>query len=85
MSRYINADKLQERIYKRVNNPAIRGWLNALINEELTADVSEVVRCRNCKFYEIAEYDNGTKNVCRLLTRQMQENDFCSYGGLKDV
>lgn len=30
MSRYIDVDKLQETVYKRVNNPAIRGWLNCL-------------------------------------------------------
>ncbi len=44
-----------------------------------TADVVEVVRCKDCKYYEVAEYDGGTKNVCRLLRRQMQEDDFCSY------
>nr|DAZ53789.1 MAG TPA: Rubrerythrin heme iron peroxidase [Caudoviricetes sp.] len=42
MSRYIDVDKLQETVYKRVNNPAIRGWLNPLINEQPTADVKEV-------------------------------------------
>nr|DAR27624.1 MAG TPA: Rubrerythrin heme iron peroxidase [Caudoviricetes sp.] len=42
MSRYIDVDKLQETVYKRVNNPAIRGWLNSLINEQPTADVKEV-------------------------------------------
>ena len=41
-SRYIDADKLQETVYKRVNSPAIRGWLNLLINEQPTADVKEV-------------------------------------------
>ena len=49
------------------------------------ADFAEVVRCENCKFYEEVEYfsydsENPTKNVCRLLTRQMQSDDFCSYG-----
>ena len=42
MSRYIDADNFSETVYKRVNNPAIRGWLNALINEQPTADVKEV-------------------------------------------
>lgn len=42
MSRYIDVDKLQETIYKRVNNPAIIGWLNSLINEQPIADVKEV-------------------------------------------
>ena len=54
-----------------------------LINAPI-ADVVEVVRCEYCKFYDTAEYDGGTKNVCRLLKRQMQEDDFCSYGKRKD-
>ncbi len=56
--------------------------------EPTAADVVEVVRCEKCKFYEIVEYwhpdCNGTKQVCRLLKRQMQEDDFCSYGERKD-
>ncbi len=42
MSKYIDVDKLQETVCKKVNNPAIRGWLNSLINEQPTADVKEV-------------------------------------------
>ncbi len=53
------------------------------------ADVVEVVRCEKCRFYEIAEYYHpdciGTKQVCRLLKRQMQEDDYCSYGERKDT
>ena len=44
----------------------------------------EVVRCKDCKFYEKAEYDEGFKTVCRLYKRQMQENDYCSYGERKE-
>lgn len=39
----------------------------------------EVVRCKDCVFYDIAKYDNGTKQVCRLFKRQMQDTDYCSY------
>ena len=74
MSRYIDADKLQETVYKRVNNPAIRGWLNSLINEQPTADVKEVkhgqwiedddtlVRCSACGWYTDYDYDYVTNN-----------------------
>ena len=52
------------------------------------ADFVEVVRCKDCKRYEKAEYfsydsEDATKNVCRLFGRQMQEDDFCSYGERK--
>lgn len=44
-------------------------------------DVVPVVRCAKCRYYETAEYyPDGTKQVCRLFKRQMQEDNFCSYG-----
>lgn len=45
-------------------------------------DAVEVVRCKDCKFYEtgVEYYGGGTKDVCRLLKRQMLDDDFCSYG-----
>ena len=52
------------------------------IGEAPAADVVEVVRCKECRFYEtdVEYYGGGTKDVCRLLKRQMQCDDFCSYG-----
>ena len=44
-------------------------------------DVVPVIRCSECIFYEVADYGDGhTKNVCRLFNRQVQSNDYCSYG-----
>ena len=56
-----------------------------LVAELPTADVVPVVRCEKCSFYEKVEYyhptdKNPTKNVCRLFQRQMQPDDYCSYG-----
>ena len=49
------------------------------------ADFVEVVRCKDCKFYENVEYyPEGTKDICRLFKRQLQPTDFCSYGERKD-
>lgn len=55
------------------------------ISRKIKEAKEDVVRCGNCKFYEEAEYypDCGIKCVCRLLKRQMDENDFCSYGERK--
>lgn len=48
------------------------------------ADVVEVVRCKDCHYYEEVEYyPDGTKNICRTFKRQMHSNDFCSYGERK--
>ena len=60
-------------------------WLNAIIEKQPTADAVEVVRCKDCKYYEHPEYyGGGTKDVCRTFKRQMKEDDYCSYGERKD-
>ncbi len=50
--------------------------------ENLTIDLRRipVIRCRECEFHDTADYGGGyTKNVCRLLSRQIQDDDYCSY------
>ena len=50
-----------------------------------TIDAVEVVRCKDCRYYETVEYwPDGTKTVCRLFKRQMLEDAFCSCGERKD-
>ena len=43
------------------------------------ADVVEVVRCKDCKDYDIINqpYDEG---FCRKLNYSVEKNSFCSYG-----
>lgn len=49
--------------------------------------VVPAIRCKDCKFYEKVEYyhptEKASKNVCRLIKRQMQPDDYCSYGERK--
>lgn len=45
-----------------------------------TADVAEVVRCKDCKHYEIGKsYTPYCNNVMNLF-EEMKPDDFCSYG-----
>ena len=51
-----------------------------------TADMVEVVRCKDCKFYEI--YPNGANGDCinRIdAFNTFYPNDFCSYGERADT
>lgn len=46
--------------------------------------IVNIVRCANCYYYEDVDYyPNGKKSVCRLFKRQMQPDDYCSYGEKK--
>lgn len=49
------------------------------IKAQPTADVVEVVRCKNCKFFKT---DAFNQKICvrQFNTIRMNENDFCSYG-----
>lgn len=81
MSRYIDANKLIERLR---HNPdfltAPKHSKDGIIDEivyQPTADVVEVVRCKDCKYFT---YDNGGccgKGVGLCFA---DEDQYCSYG-----
>ena len=74
MSRYIDANKLK----KSLSIPCasiieIGKAIIAQIDDQPTADVVEVVRCKNCK--------HRKKNTfCLHNMRYEDDNGFCSYG-----
>lgn len=49
-----------------------------------TADVVEVVRCKDCKYYKpqtrSITWNNTTKYCCRGANVKVNEDDYCSYG-----
>ena len=86
MSRYVDVGELKENICKRVNNPAIRGWLNKLIDDTPTADVVEVVRCKDCKyaFHHPLGYIYCHRDGINAYEMVFRKDSFCSYGERKD-
>lgn len=48
------------------------------------ADVVEVVRCRDCKYYKpqtrSITWNNTSKYCCRGANVKVNEDDYCSYG-----
>ena len=81
MSRYIDADKLQEA-FKELHG----GKRSLLIDTEPTADVVDVVRCKDCIYKEecgrevlVNEYDNDKAvDITGFLF-------YCSYGERADT
>lgn len=82
MPRYIDADKLicsldgsecldTERDYEEIERR---------IEECETADVQEVIYCKNCKNY--LKFENGDV-VCEEFGGYIKDNDFCSRGERK--
>lgn len=84
MSRYIDADKLLETL---PNDLPYKASVKRVIIQSPTADVVEVVRCKDCKHHP----DNGGEcdrtithtsrdYVCEVNTYRYIGLDYCSYG-----
>ena len=92
MAEYINRDDILDLSYC----PTSLTWDNPLaeqksvvdvddINSIPTADVVEVVRCKDCEFYE--PHGNGRGGICRyskFTSRIRLSTDFCSDGKRRD-
>ena len=85
MSRYIDADKLKtiESIQSADFNSieSIRRW----IDEQQTADVVKVVRCKDCKHCEKRRTANYQPFFyCLMQECSIKDDDYCSFGERKD-
>lgn len=96
MARYIDADRLRDKV-KTETNPYGKPTLEyasglkvlVMIDKQPTADVAEVVRCKDCK-YNVANMEkdpldttdySGDDIVCAyFMTDGLDPTDFCSYG-----
>ena len=69
-----------------INKPYFKGlaWARRLLLDAPAADVVEVVRCKDCKYYR----DWGDCTTCSLWTLDWDvgtdPNAFCSYGERKE-
>lgn len=81
MAEYISRDDLLNAINSNVaeaHNERCSQLLEAILNAP-TADVAEVVRCKDCKHSN----DDGT--ICRYsVGRAAEPEHFCSYGTPKE-
>ena len=75
MSRYIDADDVIELVWRvRLDT---RERIAELINNAPTADVVEVVRCKNCVWYKA---DNHSIGFCNFTDHVTAPEKYCSDG-----
>lgn len=98
MAEYIEREALLKDISESVvftvrgDKPSleIRGANKVIdrIKSAPTADVVEIVRCKNCEFYKLRNVSSRykpTKPCClRKAAIKVNEDDFCSYGERKE-
>jgi hypothetical protein len=92
MAEYIEREALENRIrllprlapYNSVSYSSVQ----KAILDAPTADVVEVVRCKDCKHYKlrnVASTYKPSKPCClRSAASKVSENDFCSFGERKE-
>lgn len=96
--RYIDADRLRKDIlglpncYNGFSDTYDKALIIDRIDEQPTADVVEVVRCKDCKHrkknthYTIPLIDRVESGVfCLHNMRHEDNNGFCSYGEKADT
>ena len=82
MSRYIDADKLMRQVENlpQKEGKVFRISVYNLITFGCTADVVEVVRCKDC-FYSHFNSSSERYTCQRVYPRRwVEEDDFCNYG-----
>lgn len=78
MARYIDAEKLKLDLKDLPEQERIEYMgIYDVINFQPTADVQEVIYCKNCKNY--CKFENGAV-VCEEFYRYTKDTDFCSRG-----
>lgn len=87
MSRYINREDLLKNL-KQFAPEYLKPLIVSLIEKQPTADVAEVVRCKDCKHFDKNKGYRDTKfsfSFCDKFHHNIiTENDFCSYGERMD-
>ena len=88
MDEYINRAELIENLNKFAPEH-YNALINQLITKQPTADVEEVVRCKDCKrcYEKRTKRGNQLMRFCMRMDGneyQVNANDFCSYGTPKE-
>ena len=87
MSRYIDREDLLKNL-KQFAPEHLTPLIVSLIEKQPTADVVEVVRCKDCKHFDKNKAYRDTKfsfSFCdKFHNNIITENDFCSYGARMD-
>lgn len=78
--RAFDADKLLDILDVMIVGHKSASDVYDVVDRMPTVDAVEVVRCKDCKWYERRYPWNGNSYECSYLEAPMDDNDFCSWG-----
>ena len=83
MAEYIDRERAKEHLIGDYAYAAAK-----MLDDIPTADVVEVVRCKDCEYYKPQQgsvrWSHKTNYCTRMAATKVNENDFCSYGRRKE-
>ncbi len=92
MARYIDAEIFKQKLKKRLRHEddyearATMGIIIDDLDNQPSADVVEVVRCKGCKYGEIDDADFPNQYLCHHHGSDWNDgNHFCAYGKRRDI
>ena len=86
MARWIDADKALKVVFDQglahPNAYHLTNYATLILREAPTVDAVEVVRCRECKHYDTADFDGDILCGCTLHSAMVDitPDSFCSCG-----
>ena len=89
MARYIDADKLKEYLHREDFYTPDERWKPEsefvnMIDATPTADVEEVVRCKDCKSV-FHDKETNLYWCAKMNGKSVEKDHFCSYGERRDT
>lgn len=75
-----NTTEMESDIYYASNIGVPEDEIEDIVNEIPTADVQEVVRCKDCSYFCKATVNKKGFLICPASGMDITNNDFCSYG-----
>ena len=85
MARYIDPSKIKLTglTFEDINNEVYFSLsdVRKAIEQTPTADVVEVVRCKDCKYWQQV---NAERHACYYHGHEMDYDEYCSYGERKE-
>lgn len=83
MAEYIDRKKLMDDISKySIENYS--GLIRSVVLKQPVVDAVEVVRCRDCIYYNASQYHDYTRGICGAVYHAVHEWNFCSEGVKRD-
>jgi len=77
--RLIDIDALENRLYESQANNTVKNVMYKMIRTAPTVDAVPVVRCRECKYYDMIDRDDVVK-ACLYWKSFMSKDGYCSIG-----